>query len=148
MSAEVASSCALLNLRKASRAVTQLYDNALAPASLRGTQFTLLAAVTFAGEVTMTHLAEALVMDRTTLTRNLGPLKRQGLIKVGRGKDRRTQVVAVTQRGRRLLREAYPLWKQAQSAVVEGLGQRAWKQFLAGLATARSLARGAKPYQE
>ncbi len=145
MSAEVASSCALLSLRKASRAVTQLYDAALSPSGLKGTQFSLLAAVVFAGEAPMTRLAEALVMDRTTLTRNLGPLKRAGLIESRRGKDHRTRVVAVTQRGRRILRKAYPLWEAAQITVVKGLGEKAWKELVAGLTATLSLSRTAKP---
>ncbi len=144
MSAEVASSCALLNLRKASRAVTQLYDEALSSSGLKGTQFSLLAAITFAGGATMTQLADALVMDRTTLTRNLGPLKRAGLIETGRGKDHRTRVVAVTQRGRRILRRAYPLWRAAQATVVQGLGEKAWEELMARLTATLSVSQTAK----
>ena len=142
VSAEVASSYAVVCHRSATRAVTHHYDEALSACGLRGTQFTLLAAVTFAGEATMTQLAETLVMDRTTLTRNLGPLKREGLIKAGRGKDRRTRVVAVTERGRRALREAYPLWEKAQAAVVKGLGPKAWKELMATLTAAVSVSQG------
>ena len=90
----------------------------------------------------MTQLAETLVMDRTTLTRNLGPLKREGLIKAGRGKDRRTRVVAGTERGRRALREAYPLWEKAQAAVVKGLGPKGWKELMATLTAAVSVSQG------
>ncbi len=147
MSAEVASSCALFNLRKASRAITQLYDEALSPSGLKGTQFTLLAAITFAGGTTMTQLAGALVMDRTTLTRNLGPLRRAGLIETGRGEDRRMRVVAVTERGRRILRKAYPLWESAQAKVVKGLGDKAWKELVAGLTATLSLSQTAKLYE-
>ncbi len=147
MCAEVASSCALLHLRKASRAVTRLYDEALSPSRLKGTQFGLLAAVTFVGEASMTQLAEALAMDRTTLTRNLKPLVRAGLITTGREKDQRLRVVTVTERGRRRIREAYPLWEEAQSTVVKGLGPKAWENLRTGLTATLSLAQGAKAYR-
>ncbi|MDQ3959981.1 MAG: MarR family winged helix-turn-helix transcriptional regulator, partial [Pseudomonadota bacterium] len=65
-------------MRKVTRAVTQLYDEMLRPAGLRGTQFSLLVVVRMAGPVDVTHLAELTVMDRTTLTRNLELLQKQG----------------------------------------------------------------------
>ncbi len=84
-------SCACFNLRKVTRAVTQLYDELLRPAGLRVTQFSLLVAVRMAGPVGVTRLVELTVMDRTTLTRNLELLQKQGLIEVASGEDRRTR---------------------------------------------------------
>ncbi len=86
---EIAETCACLNVRKAARAVTQLYDEVLQPSGLRATQFNLLVAIALAGEAPVTRLADALVMDRTTLTRNLKPLESQGLITIEAGTDRR-----------------------------------------------------------
>ncbi len=120
---EPARSCVCFSLRKTARAVTQLYDAALRPCGLRATQFTMLTAVRVLGGVTVNHLAEALVMDRTTLTRNLTPLKRDGLIRVQPGADRREREVTLTAAGWDILTRAMPLWEQAQGRITKGLGQ-------------------------
>ena len=78
------------NLRKSSRAVTQIYDTILKPSGLRSRQFALLGPMSNRGSITMTRLAKALVMDRTTLTRNLRPLEKQGFIVINMGDDQRT----------------------------------------------------------
>lgn len=127
-------SCACFNLRKAARAVTQFYDEVLRPAGIRTTQFSLLVAASMAGSPTVTRLAEIAVMDRTTLTRNLEVLKKQGLIDIAAGDDRRTRVVKVTQAGRDALKAALPLWEQAQSRVVKALGESRWQSLQANLA--------------
>lgn len=71
-------------------------------------------------------------MDRTTLTRNLKPLERQGLIEIKPGQDQRTRVVALTAEGCEALAKAIPLWEQAQARIVEGLGHR-WSTLLSDL---------------
>ncbi|QJD31262.1 MarR family transcriptional regulator [Methylococcus geothermalis] len=114
--------CTGFNLRKAMRAVGQHYDDALRPAGIRGTQFSLLVAAKMAGPVTVGRLAEMAVMDRTTLTRNLNVLEKQGLVVVTVGTDRRTRRVAITEEGLAVLRQAYPLWKQAQARLMAKLG--------------------------
>src|SRR5713226_7185668 len=91
---EMAASCACANLRKATRATTQLYDAMLRPSGLRATQFTLLVATRLIHTAPVTRLAKELGMDRTTLTRNLRLLERQGLIRVRPGRDRRVAVAA------------------------------------------------------
>jgi DNA-binding MarR family transcriptional regulator len=126
-------SCACFNLRKVTRAVTQLYDEMLRPAGLRGTQFSLLVAVRMAGPVGVTHLAEITVMDRTTLTRNLELLQKQGLIEVAAGADRRSRIVTLTAAGNEAIAEALPFWKKAQSHVVNSLGQERWADMLTDL---------------
>src|SRR5829696_8230036 len=93
---EVARTCACANLRKAARAVTQLFDEALAPSDLRATQFTLLVTSRLTGESTINELAERMAMDRTTLSRNLKPLVRNGLLEVRPGEDGRTRLVRIT----------------------------------------------------
>jgi DNA-binding MarR family transcriptional regulator len=119
----VASQCAGNGLRRASRAITQLYARILAPSGLQPTQFALLVACAVAGETPMTTLADALAMDRTTLTRNLRPLERQGLVRVEEGSDRRVRIVALTRKGRAALAGALPLWKKAQERVAEAFGR-------------------------
>jgi DNA-binding MarR family transcriptional regulator len=76
-----------------------------------------------AGPVNVTRLAELTMMDRTTLTRNLELLQKQGLIDVAAGGDRRTWIVTITVQGNTALAEALPLWKRAQSHVVKALGR-------------------------
>lgn len=119
--------CACLNLRMAARAVTQMYDEALRPAGLKATQFSVLAAVAAHGPAPMTRIADALVMDRTTLTRNLKPLAKKGLVKTGRARDARQRTIAVTARGREALARALPLWRGAQDRIVGGLGYARWR---------------------
>ena len=134
--------CACFNLRKATRAVTQLFDVALHPIGLRGTQLGILVAISSAGSATISRLAEWLVMDRTTLTRDLKPLEKQRLVKIVPGKDRRTRCVALTNRGCETLLKALPLWEKAQARIVKGLGQDRFEALLEGLSEAVSVARG------
>jgi DNA-binding MarR family transcriptional regulator len=125
--------CACFNLRKVTRAVTQLYDEMLRPAGLRATQFSLLVAVRMAGPVGVTRLAEITVMDRTTLTRNLELLQKQGLIEVAVGTDRRSRIVTITAQGNAAIAQAMPFWKKAQLHVVNSLGQERWADMLMDL---------------
>jgi DNA-binding MarR family transcriptional regulator len=120
---DVARACACANLRKAARAVTQVFDEALAPSGLRVTQFTLLVTNRLAGESTINKLAEKMAMDRTTLSRNLKPLARSGLLEVQPGEDGRTRLVRITQAGEQALEVAYPLWRQAQQKTLSALGR-------------------------
>lgn len=137
---ERAQGCACFNLRKAARAVTQLYDEALRPADLRVTQFALLTATRLLGSAPMTRLAERMGMDRTTLTRNLRPLERQGLIRVRPGKDGRVREVVLTGRGQEALDRAVPLWERVQARVVRGLGGPRWRRLLGDLTAMAALA--------
>lgn len=140
---EAARACACANFRKASRAITQFYDASLRPSGLRVTQYTPMAAVALMGSPTIAELAEKLVIDRTTLTRDLKVLEGRGLVEVRTGaNDRRTRVAELTEAGRRTLAEAVPLWEQAQSAVVEGLGRQRWGSMLVDLSDAVTLVHG------
>ncbi len=130
---EVANACACANFRKVSRVITQFYDSALRPSGLRATQYTLMVPVALMGSPTITQLAEEIVIDRTTLTRDLKVLEGKGLVEITPGADRRTRVVTLTDAGRQALAEALPLWEQAQSAVVEGLSQQRWGSMLKDL---------------
>ncbi len=123
---EIEMSCTCFNLRKATRAVTAVFDDFLAASGLRGTQFTLLAALYQSETATVTRLSQALVMDRTTLTRNLKPLQDQGLVRVSPGEDRRTRALSLSAKGRRVFGKAVPLWEQAQKQVIASLGKTNW----------------------
>ena len=120
--------CVCLNLRGAARAVTQMYDEVLRPSGLKATQFSVLAAVATEGPASMTVIAKALVMDRTTLTRNVKPLMDRGLVKAGKvADDRRQRRIVVTGEGKAILAKALPLWKKAHEQIVIGIGFARWQ---------------------
>lgn len=118
--------CTCANLRKATRVVTQAYDSALQPSGLKSTQFILLANLTGQGGMPVTQLAEALVMDRTTLTRNLKPLVRKGLVRIDQEEDLRVRRVRLTEAGAEAVRVAQPLWEEIQIKVGARLGDQRW----------------------
>src|SRR5260370_24218642 len=103
--------CMCASVRRASQALTNLYDATLAPSGLRVMQSSLLAHLASVDEATLTRLAEMRVIDRTTLTRNLTPLERAGLVTVTAGVDRRTRVVRITDAGRAAMKRAFPYWR-------------------------------------
>jgi DNA-binding MarR family transcriptional regulator len=114
--------CNCLSLRQASRRVTQLYDQALAPLGLRATQLSLLRNIERLGPVTLNPLAEALVMDRATLGHNLRPLEARGLVRMTVGKDRRSREVSLTKAGRTLLARGWRCWRRAQRVFEKEIG--------------------------
>ena len=120
--AQMVEECACLQLRKATRVITQLYDSALRPCGILVTQLPILATLSLKGPSPITLLAEELVMDRSALGRNLKPLLKRRLIKIVPGKDRRTREVTLTEAGQAALTRALPLWQRAQDKVVEGIG--------------------------
>lgn len=135
-----AATCTCFNLRKATRAITQLYDDMLRPSGLRATQFSLLTVIWAMGKVSITRLAEKAVMDRTTLARNLDPLVKQGLVRIEAGEDARVRVVSLTPTGRNSLAVAFPYWKKAQARVTKNLGAERVNHLLADLSAAVAVA--------
>jgi len=125
-----AKNCTNFNLRKAARTVTHLYDEMLKPSGLRSTQYSLLTVLSMGEAETISNLAHQLVMDRTTLTRNLKPLQSQGWIKRVPGEDRRTRAWTITAQGRKALARALPLWQKAQKDTVNLLGKERWDGLL------------------
>jgi len=119
--------CACANLRRAGRAVTQLYDDALRAEGLRTTQFTLLQVLARMGSVTQGALADALAADSTTLSRTLKPLEASRWIRSFPGGDRRERHLELTPAGRRVLERATPAWEAAQQRLREALGERDWR---------------------
>ena len=133
LGAGIAATCAGFNLRRASRAVTQHFDRALAPVGLRTTQFTLLGALALAGPVVTSRLAAGLVVDRTTLTRNLRLLRDAGLVETQPGPGRREVLFSLSDEGRDVLARAIPIWREAQDGVVAAFGERQWPRMVAEL---------------
>jgi DNA-binding MarR family transcriptional regulator len=133
------SACTCANLRQAARVVTQAYNGALRPVDLRATQFSILANLISPADMPLTRLAQALVMDRTTLTRNLKPLIRRKLVRIEHEEDRRVRNVVLTDAGRKIFAEALPLWQQVQTRISEGLGQKRWSGLLEDLTATVSI---------
>ncbi|MGE0699745.1 MAG: MarR family winged helix-turn-helix transcriptional regulator [Hyphomicrobiaceae bacterium] len=116
--------CTALRFRKAARRVSQIYDEHLAPYGLTITQYGLLAHVRRLDGVSIGGLATELVMDPTTLTRNLGPLIKRGLVAVTQDKkDKRTRTLGLTTAGREALEAAAGGWKAAQRSIAAVLGE-------------------------
>ena len=134
---DAATTCACQKVRIAARAVTRAYDQALRPVGLRSTQFTVLVA---AG-IPLNQLATVLGLERTTLTRSLDSIEKEGLIRVG-SVDGRTRNVVLTQRGKDRLELALPLWNQAQQNLRGRLGEQGWAMVNDGLAMLAEAAEG------
>lgn len=121
--------CSCFSLRKATRAVTQFYDHLLDPTGIRSTQFNLLVTMASISARTLTEMANILVMDRTTLTRNLKPLEKMGLIAKGEVFDKRSKVYSLTEKGRSVVAQAIPLWEQAQAKLKSLLGEERFRHL-------------------
>ena len=117
-----ATPCNNLALRQAARHVSQLYDRYMAEAGLRGTQFSILSKLSRLGPLPIGKLADAMVMERTALSRAIGPLERDGLVAVGEGSNKRTRRVALTDAGAAKLKAAQVHWRRAQKAFEAAFG--------------------------
>jgi DNA-binding MarR family transcriptional regulator len=118
--------CICGNLRRATRVVTKLYDDTLKPSGLKLTQFSLLSSLMALGSSTLNELAENMVVDRTTLTRNLEVLEGRGLVITEEGEDRRERQLRLSEKGIAAVSNAYPLWLTAQSRAMEIVGRGNW----------------------
>ncbi len=121
--------CMCASLRRASRALSQIYDEALRPLGFRGTQFTILQALSLTGEVSQGRLGEVLAMDSTTLTRTLDIVRRRGWIKRTRGADRREWRLSLTKSGEAQLKRGTVAWEKTQEEVGRQLGQQRWHEL-------------------
>ena len=120
-----AEDCNCLAVRQAARHITQFYDHYLAPSGPRTTQFSILAKLRRLGTMTINALAAEMVMDRTTLGRNILPLERDGLIAVEQGsRDRRSKELQVTEAGEARFRAATKGWVQAQRQFEKAFGAK------------------------
>jgi DNA-binding MarR family transcriptional regulator len=127
------SSCTCGELRKAARAITLLYDNALKSSGLLSTQLNVLDVICNSDSTKISDLSGKQGMDRTTLTRNLSVLERQGFIKISPGRDHRTRIVTATQKGRNAVAKALPLWNEVQDKVKQQMGENSWRELMQNL---------------
>lgn len=121
--------CAASSVRRASRALTQMYEHALRPHGLRATQFTILQFLSLAGEVSQGRVGKMLAIDSTTLTRTLEIMLRQGWVAERPGEDRRERLLRLSKAGKAQLYRALPDWEKVQSQLQQELGEQIWKEL-------------------
>ncbi|WP_024336066.1 MarR family winged helix-turn-helix transcriptional regulator [Desulfotignum balticum] len=117
------SPCICGNLRRAGRLATKVYDACFQPIGIKVTQYTLLLAIQRLGTVTVTKLAEEVILERTTCTRNLNILEGKSLICFQQGPDKRMKLIALTKEGVDKTNAAKPLWQEAQKVMFDTIGE-------------------------
>jgi DNA-binding MarR family transcriptional regulator len=132
--------CVCIRLRRATRAVTKLYDDALSASGLNITQFSLLSSVAKLAPVTFGDLAVANKLDRSTLGRNIRVLERKDLVVFEPGDDERERIVRTTTIGAKLLKSAYTMWDVAQDDVARKIEAKELEMFLRTLKQLEQLA--------
>ena len=133
--------CASFNFRRASRAITALYDNALQSSGIRSTQFAILTAVAKTQPVSISTISQILIMDATTLTRSLDLLKKQGLISISPRSKMRQRFLNLTLEGEKALSRAIPLWREMQQKFESQIGgSHRWRDLRSELESLARLA--------
>ena len=116
--------CSCNMIRESARKITQFYEGSLREAGIKPTQFSILAALANTGPIQLTQLADRLLLERTSLTRNLDVLERNGWVELQTGEeDLRQRVVSLSKKGYEQLDQAIPYWKKAQKAIANEMGQ-------------------------
>lgn len=136
--------CCCFAMRKVMRAVTQCYDRYLESTGIRSTQFTLLVELSSTKAKTLTEIAEGLVMDRTTLTRNLKPLEKLELISTIQPVDKRSKAYILTELGKQTVDKCVPLWEKAQNSIVGNLGDERFDGLLRELSSVIEISNNVK----
>jgi MarR family transcriptional regulator, organic hydroperoxide resistance regulator len=123
--------CACANLRKTTRVVTQLYDKILQPTGLKVTQYSMLVNISRNQNITISQLGEVMLLDQTTVTRNLDLLIKAGYVTLTKDKhDSRTKTVSLTDKGIDKLNEARPIWLELQKKFLHDIGNEQYENFL------------------
>lgn len=137
--------CACFDLRKASRAVSRLYDECLRASGLNITKYSMLRMIEVQQQISVSTLARYMVMDQTSTTRALALLERDGLIRGRPGSDNRMRLISLTKRGTKLLANAKPHWCRAQETFLNLIGDQRWVAMRGLLRdTTRAIRRGAE----
>ena len=119
--------CMCASFRRASRVLSQRYDEAMRPLGFTIAQFTILQALSLTGEVRQARLGEILAIDSTTLTRTLELMVRRGWIVKRFGKDRRERFIGPSKLGKREFDRALPAWQKVQEQLRTQMGEKRWK---------------------
>lgn len=123
--------CACGNLRKTTRTITQFYDKMLQSTGLRSTQCSLLLDIFLNENISVSDLGNLLLMDQSTVTRNIELLRKSGYIDIKKvEKDSRKKSISITDIGLKKLEEATPLWEEAQRKIENGIGEKRFEELL------------------
>lgn len=127
----IASQCLCINLRRAARGVSRYYDGALDGFGINVAQYSLLCNLQRLDQPSISTLAEAMGLDRSTLGRNLRVLEGEGLVRMDEGEDQRNRIVQLTPAGHERLAAALPAWEAAQQRLIDKLGAEKRETLLA-----------------
>jgi DNA-binding MarR family transcriptional regulator len=131
--------CVAFNLRKSSQVVSRVYAREMQGSPIRGPLFALMMIIHKRGPASITTLASDIGLDRTTLTRNLKPLEKKGLIRIRQVSANRKEVTILPE-GEVALRHATACWRKAQNKVVNELGEERWARMREDLSAVMALA--------
>ena len=120
----IAEQCIAVRLCMLSRGVTRIYNQALRPYGLMVSQMNILVAVSCLGEARQQEVCQALHLEKSTLSRDVGRMRSQGWLEEVPGEDGRTALLRITPAGKRLLEKATPAWQRAQEEATALLGER------------------------
>ena len=123
------SSCYCIVLRKASRRLSAIYDEALAPLGINIAQYSAISNIRRNAPVSLTDLAARLELDRSTVGRNMKVLERMGLVAAATGEDQREAALSLTPEGHALYDKAFPIWKDVQKRIEDRLGAEHSRQL-------------------
>jgi DNA-binding MarR family transcriptional regulator len=123
--------CACVNVRRAARAITRIYDKALEPSNLKVTQYSMLANIMHSGPINLSNLAQVLNLDRTTLVRNLKSMEASGFTENVATSDPRERLIALSASGRQAVEAALPYWRAAQKQMRDAFGRERLEQLAA-----------------
>ena len=118
--------CASFNFRRTARAVTRMYDAALQESGMRSTQWAILVSIAKSQPVAIGAVSDVLVVDRTTLTRSLRLLEREGLLTISKRSTMRQRFLSLTEKGEDALRRSLPAWRKAHQRFVDTVGSQYW----------------------
>jgi DNA-binding MarR family transcriptional regulator len=133
--------CACRNIRMTARVTTKYFDKIFMKAGIKAAQFALLSDISSHENISINELADILLMDQTTVTRNVEILRKLGLVYVEPGKDLRKKYVSISGRGQDKLKVTMPLWLTAQENIIKEIGEDKYEQFLGTLNEIQKLTR-------
>ncbi|PHZ84989.1 MarR family transcriptional regulator [Paremcibacter congregatus] len=135
--------CVCTQVRRAARAITRLYDDALNETGIRYTQMIILMVLHKHEGITVSGLADELLMDASTVARNLRPLEKQELITIMKGKDRRQRLLALSQKGIEAVEEGVKYWRVAQSKISSNFSEQQFRSHIEAVAALEVVATNA-----
>ena len=130
IAATIASECLAVRVRLLNRVLSGVYDQALRPVGITAGQMNILVVVANGEQVAPAEIARLLHMEKSTLSRNLERMRRQGWVEVAPGEVGPGLSVSVAAAGEALLRDALPRWQEAQAQVRELLGAKGAEELV------------------